>query len=154
MNSHTHRNTTITKITNPLDNILQTVNDLIKSNHTGRSGSSLDCAFQTIIDNVNTVKNNIISHLFNISHQLYTQHTEKQDAKESFAAVTQHKKTSNKLIIPISKTTPSHTEIRQTEERLATVIQNSNTDATIVNTKATDRGNIVFDFEKITTLIS
>ena len=99
---------------------MQILNDLIKSN--------LDCAFQTIIGNANTMKNNIISHSY--SHKLYTHPTEKHYAKKSFDAVTQRKKTNN-LIIPISKTTPSHTEIRQTEERIATLIQNSNIDATI-----------------------
>ena len=127
----------------PLDEILNIVNDLYKSNHTNRRGSTLDNALEKITANINVAKNNIITHL------LDNKHAPLKEEKESITysqAVKSSTNLAKNLIIPIAEGKPNNSCIAETEMRVQSILHKTNSKATIVKTSTTDKGNYIVKF--------
>ena len=127
----------------PLDEILNIVNDLYKSNHTNRRGSTLDNALEKITANINVAKNNIIPHL------LDNKHAPLKEEKESITysqAVKSSTNLAKNLIIPIAEGKPNNSCIAETEMRVQSILHKTNSKATIVKTSTTDKGNYIVKF--------
>lgn len=136
----------MTNIISPLDNILQTVNELIKTSHTARRGSSLSDAFQSIIDDVNVAKNNIISHFIEGGNNNNKNNTQKLD--ETYAAAVHNKRMlKNNIIIPVDTKLPDKSKIESFDNKLYKLLSHENSSATVLKTSATDNGNYVINFK-------
>jgi len=135
-------------LTDPLDKILHVVNDLIQTSHTGRRGSSLDSAFDTIIENVNIAKNNIIAHLLDKKPIQTVNAHDKQHIHSnlSFSNVLQKGPVKNNIIIPLGEPNPSKEMVANVENKIYNLLEKSNSSATIVKTSTTDKGNFVVNF--------
>jgi len=141
-------------IIKPLDNIIQVVNDLIKTSHTGRRGSSLDNAFDSIIENVNIAKNNIITHL--IDNADVTKGNIEEVHKISnvpihsditYSSALKNKPATNNIIIPLGEKKPDNSVVNDVENRVHNILKEVKSSATIIKTSTTDKGNYVINFK-------
>ena len=130
-------------IISPLDNILNTVNDLIKSNQSGRRGSSLQDAFDSIIQNVNDAKNNIIKHFVEKNSKLTY---EKSDINYA-TAVKNKRNLKNNIIIPIANNIPDKSTAEKFESRIFNILEDKKSTATVLKTSTTDKCNLVINFK-------
>ena len=120
----------------PLDNILTIVDELMSTKSNNRSGSNALSAYNKIISNINTAKNNIIKHL--LSKHETADKVEIQTPTKNYATALY---STENIIIPVSDTKPNTTEITGIEKRVAAVLASS--DVKIIKASATDKGNVV-----------
>lgn len=142
----------MTEILSPLDCIIDLVKNLQQSSHTERRASLYDNVYEKIINNVNLAKNAIIMHLLdsNPSSNKDDTHTTKIGPIKTYASVTNsiNPKVVNSLIINAGEAKASKETLMETEKRVISTLKNQNANVTIKNTNCTDKGNIVFYFDK------
>jgi len=122
----------MTDIINPLDDIIEIINDLASANHTNRRGSNLESAYSKILSKVNLAKNNIIKHLLDKNSHKVENVSYAQIVKPTPA---------NNIIIPVSDKKPDSEAISNVEERVNNILKSS--DAYVIKSTATHNGNIV-----------
>lgn len=153
------------EIIQPLDAILESISQLRVASHVARKSGSTEQLYDDILAQINLAKNNIIKHLFS-SLQLATNITQSQSNVQNIQAnvsITESIKqvdnsssknafsneANHKLIIPTGNASKPNKETSISIERnVKNILKNSNTYATITNINPTNKGNIVFQFDK------
>lgn len=153
--THTSQNDDMSKILSPLDQILQLTLDLINASHSAKRNSLQDNTLQTIISNVNETKNHIINLLFNVNKSVknfvndsQTTPTFPLNTQATYANVTKSSEPTNNIIIPLGNTKPENNTVIDTERKIVNILKKTNSNATVISTNATDKGNIVIKFKR------
>lgn len=130
-------------ILSPLDSIFSSVLDMKQASHSSRR-SITDTTYDEILKNVNNVKNNIIMHL------LDKESNSSQPVHNTLSYSNMLQKTSpkNNLIIPLDvDKKPTQDAASQAEKKVINILKETQTQATIVNSSTTDKGNLVLNFK-------
>ena len=136
----------MSNILNPLDNIIATVNGLIKCQQSARRGNNINNTLETILNDINTAKNNIIIHLLDKKHE--NQPISEPCTTQSYKSAVKSKNTAtNNIIIPIADKKPDTKEIKNVETRVFSLFEKKNLDATILRTSTSDKGNYIIKFK-------
>jgi len=133
-------------IITPLDNINDLVKELQKHNNSTRRGSSHDNILENILANVNSAKNNILFFLSDCQKSAPPVIQPAAKISEETKSFKQNK--TQKLIIPLTDHLPNKEQITKAESKIVDIIKQSNIQPTIINTAATENGNIIVKFEK------
>ena len=140
------------KIISPLDNIIDIVNSIQKSNCNTRKGSTHDQSLGQILDSVNSAKNNLLYYLSELTST--REHNKidnsiKPNSVSSYSSIVNNKTAlKNNIIIPIDvNKKPDKSQIEKCESKIYTILKEQKSSATILKTTATDKGNYVINFK-------
>ena len=126
----------------PLDNIIDIVNSIQKSNCNTRKGSTHDQSLGQIIDSVNSAKNNLLYYLSELTST--REHNKidnsiKPNSVSSYSSIVNNKTAlKNNIIIPIDVNKKlDKSQIEKCESKIYKILKEQKSSATILKTTAT-----------------